>query len=62
MGIGPRLKVEAGMRTSLIVNVDDWIEFDRIAKRLKTDRATLLRNYIEHTLGKAELPKIPAAA
>jgi hypothetical protein len=30
------------------------IEFDRVTKRLKTDRASLLRNNIERTLGKAE--------
>jgi hypothetical protein len=37
-------------RTSLIVDLDDWVEFDRIAKRRKTDRASLLRQFIREQI------------
>ncbi len=47
-------------RTSIIVDTDDWIEFDRVAKRLKTDRASLLRSYIQRTV--AEHQTVPATA
>lgn len=39
-------------RTSLIVDLDDWVEFDRIAKKRKTDRATLLRKFIRQQVAK----------
>jgi hypothetical protein len=47
-------------RTSIIVDTDDWIEFDRVAKRLKTDRASLIRTFIERQV--AEHRNVPATA
>jgi hypothetical protein len=39
------LELEAGIhRMSIFVDTDDWIEFHWDAKRLKTDRASLLRS------------------
>jgi len=40
-------------RTSIIVDLDKWVEFDRLAKRQKTDRATLIRQFIDQQVAKA---------
>jgi len=59
-GLGCReWKVETH-RTSLIVDSDLWDDFNKVARRNKTDRASLLREFIAQQV--AEHQVVPATA
>ena len=47
-------------RTSLIVDSDLWDDFNKVARRKNTDRAALIREFIERQV--AEHQNVPATA